>query len=176
MDIRLVQRSAAQVIRVQTSENAAGNIGYDEIAVSLEKRVIPGSTTGGGTDVTVNITFPAEPSLETFNTIQYYYGTDPGEAVTLTEMFPVTYLSRTFFPPAISYIPVSDVALLQDSLYVSHGSWRIQKYRTTGEYQAQSDYLPNNDALCLVLVPYPVVCDRRRFKDSPSQTRPRQVG
>lgn len=55
------------IIRVQTSENAAGNIGYDEIAVSLEKRVIPGSTPGGGTDVTVNITFPAEPSLEAVN-------------------------------------------------------------------------------------------------------------
>jgi len=33
---------------MQTSANAAGNIGYDEIAVSLDKRVIPGSTPGGG--------------------------------------------------------------------------------------------------------------------------------
>jgi len=63
-----------RVIRVQTSENVAGNTGYDEVTVSFFLQTVPGGTVGGGTTVTANIYFPADPTPEVSDSIQYYYG------------------------------------------------------------------------------------------------------
>jgi len=88
VSINVPLEEGTHIVRVETSENAAGRIGWGELAVSLGKRIIPGSSGGTGT-ITLNIAFDAEPTLETADTIRYYYGDrapDPEDAVLSEEI------------------------------------------------------------------------------------------
>jgi len=115
-------------------ENAAGNTGFDEIAVTLEKRVIPGSVAGGGATVAVNIAFDADPSIDTRDELRYYYGEDDENAVTLTEALPVIRWGTQGSGPGQFNHPMS-VAVLGDAVFVlDNGNARVQKFTKTGSF------------------------------------------
>jgi len=63
-----------QVLRVKTSENASGNVGFAEVGVIFYKQEIPGGTAGGGDTVLANISFSGQPSESIPDTVRYYYG------------------------------------------------------------------------------------------------------
>jgi len=78
VNVSVPLEQGTHIVRVETSENAAGRTGWGELAVTLGQTIIPGSTGGNGT-ITVNIAFDAEPTLETADSFRYYYGERPPE-------------------------------------------------------------------------------------------------
>ena len=62
------------VVHLETSENAAGNVGFVDVGVTLEKRLIAGGTGIGGTAIMASICFDAEPTAGLVDSIRYYYG------------------------------------------------------------------------------------------------------
>jgi len=86
----------AQSGRSQTSENAAGNTGFDEVAVTLEKREIPGTYSDEadvfGPTAVLNLYLPQAPTPDQADSLQYYRAErepDP-EDLTLAETGPDT--------------------------------------------------------------------------------------
>ncbi len=69
-------------ISIETSENAAGRTGSDDIEIRLTTREVPGAEGEGGEGGALllpNIYIPQDPAPETADSIQYYYG-DRGPA------------------------------------------------------------------------------------------------
>ncbi|MBM4038478.1 MAG: hypothetical protein FJ290_08185 [Planctomycetes bacterium] len=68
----------SHVIRVETSKNAAGNTGFDEVAVTLEKRQIPGTGSSeadtAGPAAVLSLYFPQAPTPQQADTLQYFRG------------------------------------------------------------------------------------------------------
>ncbi|MBM4033641.1 MAG: hypothetical protein FJ291_17925 [Planctomycetes bacterium] len=66
------------IVRVETSNNAAGNKGFDEVAVTLEKRGIPGTGSSeadtSGPAAVLNLYLPQAPAPEQADTLQYFRG------------------------------------------------------------------------------------------------------
>jgi len=94
--VRIPLTEGTHVIRVETSENAAGNTGFDEVAVTLEKREIPGTSSDEadvfGQAAVLNLYLPQAPTPDQADSLQYYRGErepDP-EDPTLTETGPDT--------------------------------------------------------------------------------------
>jgi len=134
VNVSIDLEEGTHIIRVECSGNAAGNTGFDEVAVTLEKRVIPGSVAGGGTTVVVNIAFYADSSIDTKDTIRYYYGDDDVNAVTLKEAFPVLRWGTQGSGPGQFDHPMS-VAVLSDAVFVlDNGNARVQKFTKTGSF------------------------------------------
>ncbi|GEM_PF-231584 len=61
-------------IRALTSENAANRVGYDEVLLTLTKRIIPGAPPSSGSTLTENIFIPNNPSPWVADTMKFYYG------------------------------------------------------------------------------------------------------
>jgi len=62
------------IIRVQTSENAAGLTGFDEVAITLSKEVKASGGGGGSGTSVINIYMPQEITDTSVDTVQYYLG------------------------------------------------------------------------------------------------------
>ena len=105
--------------------------------MTLEKRVIPGSIAGGGTTVTVNIAFDADPSIDTKDEIRYYYGEDDENAATLKEA-----LKDIWWAGAEPYGPwelysLNGLAVLGDEVFVADcGNGRVRKFTSMGAFRA----------------------------------------
>jgi len=89
--VHIPLEEGTHVVRVETSENAAGNTGFDEVAVTLEKREIPGTgafeaDTFGPAPI-LNLHLPQAPAPDQADSLQYYRGDrDPTpDDPTLTE-------------------------------------------------------------------------------------------
>ncbi|NQT19445.1 MAG: hypothetical protein HQ592_07055 [Planctomycetes bacterium] len=86
LGVQIPLEEGTHIIRVETSDNAAGNSGFDEVTITLEKRVIPGGETGGGETVDVCIAFDEDPTTQEVDAIRYYYGDRaPDDDPTFTE-------------------------------------------------------------------------------------------
>jgi hypothetical protein len=139
VDIPLTE--GTHTIRVKTSENAAGNSGYSDVAVNLEKRYIPGGTSGGGSALVANIHVPTALSPVATDTIRLYYG-DRGPLDTdtiLTERHITARFLRTwgiagtgnaqFNAPADVAVDASGNVYALDS-----GNARVQKFSKSGAF------------------------------------------
>ncbi len=128
-------------IRVKTSANAAGNTGYAEVALTLEKREIPGSTPGGGSTLTANIYMPNNPSPWVADTIKFYYGErgpQDGDSV-LTEKTAEARFALAWGTAGAGngqFSAPADVAVdASGNVYVlDSGNSRVQKFDKSGTF------------------------------------------